>query len=519
MPEPIKKTKQTVILVGVLFVAFLIYLNSTIIGTATPKIVASLNGMAYVGWISSIYMLASVVCIPVFGKLSDMYGRKWFYLSGLIIFIVGSFLSGVAQTIFQLIAFRALQGAGCGIITAISSAILADIYTPAERGKAQGYLGGVMGVASIFGPLVGGVLTDKLSWRWVFFINVPIGIIPLIILWIVLSQVKTENTSKKVDWLGTIFIAVFSIPLLLALTWGGDKFAWNSPQIIAMFLISAVALIALLCIENKEKEAIIPLTLFRNSIFNITNITIFCLMALQYGLMNYMPLFTEGVLKKNASESGLIMFPMVLGFSVATILGGSLITKIKKYKAMYVTGYIVIFIGTFLFCFLNIKSGSLAVAMEMLLFGIGAGIAFPISMIIVQNAFPYSQVGTVTASFQFIRNFGGAIGVAIFGVLINNQYRSASVDILETARKSKFSDTVVNLLSSPQSLFDTKTLNSITQNIPKDLINTFYTLLDKSRVALSSSMHDLFILFAIIALISIVFAVFLKEIPLREKND
>ena len=459
MSESINKTKQSVILIGVLFVAFLIYLNSTIIGTATPKIVASLDGTAYVGWISSIYMLASVVCIPVFGKLSDMFGRKTFYLCGIAVFVIGSVLSGIAQTMIQLIIFRAIQGAGCGIITSISSAILADIYTPAERGKAQGYLGGVMGIASVFGPLVGGILTDKLSWRWVFFINVPIGIIAMIVLWFAIVPIKKSETARNIDWLGTIFIVAFSIPLLLAFTWGGNQYAWNSPLIIGMFVFSVIALIVFLYIESRAKEAVIPLSLFKNSIFNVTNITIFLLMALLYGVINFMPFYVEGVMKRTASESGLMMVPMMLGYSIATILGGQIITKIKKYKVMYLAGYIIMFIGTLLFCFLDMKTGSQVATFDMLIFGIGTGIAFPISMIIIQNAFPYSQVGTVTASFQFFRNFGSVIGIAILGVIMNSQRE------------------------------------------------------------LMSSMHLVFITISAIALVSIIFSIFLKEIPLREKNE
>lgn len=519
MSENISKTKRSIILTGVLIVAFLIYLNSTIISTATPKIVASLNGMAYVSWISSIYMLASVVCIPVFGKLSDMYGRKYFYLGGIGIFIIGSVLSGTAQTMTMLILFRAVQGMGCGIITAISSAMLADIYTPAERGKAQGYLGGVMGIASVFGPLVGGILVDKLSWRSVFFINVPIGIIAIIVLWFAIEPTIKSQKSRSIDWAGTVFIAIFSIPLLLAFTWGGDKYAWRSWQIIGMLSLSVIALLVLLFIEKQAKEAVIPLSLFQNSIFNITTITVFLLNALMYGVINYMPLFVQGSMKLSASASGLMMVPMMLGYAAATIVGGQIISRTKKYKVLYFTGFIIMFVGTLIFSFLSMNTSSVIVTAAMFVFGIGAGISFSISMIIVQNAFPYSKVGTVTASFQFFRNFGSVIGVSLLGLVLNNQFRAESKEIVASATKQAMPDNILHMLTSPQSLFDADKLAELLQTVPQNLLDSFHKLLEQSRIALATSMRDVFIVIAIVALVSIILAAFLKEIPLRESND
>lgn len=516
---PRHKTKQSIVLIGVLIVSFLIYLNSTIISTATPKIVAALDGMAYVSWISSIYMLASVVCIPVFGKLSDMYGRKYFYLLGIGIFIIGSVLSGTAHTMAMLILFRAVQGMGCGIIAAISSAILADIYAPAERGKAQGYLGGVMGIASVFGPLVGGILIDKFSWRFVFFINIPIGLIAIIVLWFAIEPtVKTQN-SRSIDWTGTVLIALFSIPLLLVFTWGGDKYAWSSWQIIGMLSLSVIALLVLLFNEKQAKEAVIPLSLFQNLIFNITTITVFLLNAIMYGVINYMPLFVQGSMKLSASESGLMMVPMMLGYAAATIVGGQIISRTKKYKVLYFTGFIIMFVGTLIFSFLSMNTSSIIVTAAMFVFGIGAGISFSISMIIVQNAFPYSKVGTVTASFQFFRNFGSVIGVSLLGLVLNNQFRAESKEIVASATKQAMPDNILHMLTSPQSLFDADKLTELVQTVPQNLLDSFHKLLEQSRIALATSMRDVFIVIAIVALVSIILAAFLKEIPLRESNN
>ncbi|WP_330385911.1 MFS transporter [[Clostridium] fimetarium] len=316
-----------------------------------------------------------------------------------------------------------------------------------------------------------------------------------------------------------MFIAIFSIPLLLAFTWGGDKYAWSSWQIIGMLSLSVIALLVLLFIEKQAKEAVIPLSLFQNSIFNITTITVFLLNALMYGVINYMPLFVQGSMKLSASASGLMMVPMMLGYAAATIVGGQIISRTKKYKVLYFTGFIIMFVGTLIFSFLSMNTSSAIVTAAMFVFGIGAGISFSISMIIVQNAFPYSKVGTVTASFQFFRNFGSVIGVSLLGLVLNNQFRAESKEIVASATNQAMPDNILHMLTSPQSLFDADKLTELVQTVPQNLLDSFNKLIEQSRIALATSMRDVFIVIAIVALVSIILAAFLKEIPLRESND
>jgi len=332
-----QKRKKKLILLGVLLVSFLSYIDTTVVSIAEPKIVTTLNGIQDVSWIFTAYMLTSIICIPVFGKLSDMYGRKYFYISGVIIFLVGSILCGMSISMIQLIIFRGIQGIGGGITMANSMAILADIYSPAERGKVQGYLGGTIGLASVIGPVIGGFLTDSLNWRWVFYVNIPVGIIAIIVLWLYVSNDssfdKSESTVRhNIDWLGFVLTIFICVPLLLIFSQGSSRQGFASITTWIMIFITLISLVLFIKTEKKTKEAIIPLDLFKNSLFDICVITGVISMGLLYMIIYFVPLLLQDVLDKTASNWGSLITFLMLGYVVATISSGQVIYRTKKYK-------------------------------------------------------------------------------------------------------------------------------------------------------------------------------------------
>lgn len=458
------KNKQVIILLGVLLVSFLSYIDSTVVSTAEPKIVEALNGMRYVSWIFTAYMLTSIICIPIFGKLSDMYGRKYFYILGVIIFLLGSILCGLSKSMIELIIFRGIQGIGGGITTANSMPILSDIYTPAERGKIQGYLGATMGIASVIGPAIGGFLTDALNWRWIFYVNIPFGVAAVLVLWFSIPNAGLVHDDKKVeknniDYLGFILTIFTCVPLLIGFTEASSKNGFESVGICIMILISIISLILFIITENKVKQPIIPLNLFKNSIFTICVITGVVSLGILYMIVYFVPLLIQDVLGKSPSEAGTIMTFLMLGYVVATISGGQIVYRTKRYKILNIVGFIILFIGMIMLTIIKIHASNIHVIINMFVLGIGGGMCIPISLTAIQNIFPHSQIGVVTATLQFARNLGSTVGVSVFGLILNSQLQKKS-----------------------------------------------YYL----------SLQQVFLAASILTLIGIIFSIFLKEIPLRD---
>lgn len=464
MIKKTKKGKQTFILLGVLLVSFLSYIDSTVVSTAEPKIVVALNGLHYVSWIFTAYMLTSIICIPIFGKLSDMYGRKYFYIAGVVIFLAGSILCGMSTSMIALIVFRGVQGIGGGITIANSMPILADIYSPAERGKVQGYLGGTMGIASVIGPTVGGFLTDKLSWRWVFYVNVPFGIIAVIVLWFCISNdgsfaSKGGLEKNNIDWLGFVLIIFTCVPLLLDFTQISSINSFHSIGTWIKIFIPLISLVLFINREKRAKEPIIPLDLFKNSAFSICVITGVLSMGILYMIVYFVPLLMQDVLGKTASISGSLMTFIMIGFVFANISGGQIVYRTKKYKILNIFGFLFLFIGMIMLTLIKGDVSNTYLIFNMCILGIGCGICMPISITVSQNLFPHSRVGVVSATLQFARNLGSTIGIAVFGLILNSGLKVES-----------------------------------------------YAL----------SLHNVFWVASIIALIGIIFSIFLKEIPLRD---
>ncbi len=335
----ITKRQKIMVMVGALLAMLLAALDQTIIGTAMPTIVKEMNGLEHFSWVFTAYMLASTVSVPIVGKLSDIYGRKLFFLGGIIVFLLGSVLAGQSHSMEQLIAFRAIQGLGAGTIMTNAFAIIGDLFAPAERGKWQGTFGGVFGLASVIGPTLGGYLTDNISWRWTFYINIPIAIIAMAFIYFVMPTIKSQVKGKRsIDFLGALLLVMGLVPFLLGLVWGGNQFPWMSWQTIGLFLFALVSLISFGFVEQKAKEPIIPMSLFKSKIFSVSVITTFFIAMGMFGAIVYIPLFAQGVMGISATDSGFILTPMMVGLIVSSALSGQIVSRTQKYKILAITG-------------------------------------------------------------------------------------------------------------------------------------------------------------------------------------
>ena len=328
------------ILIGVMLGMLLAALDQTVVGTALPRIVANLGGLEHYAWVATAYLLASTVSIPIYGKLSDIYGRRIFFISGMVIFLIGSALSGTSQDMTQLIIYRGIQGLGAGAMMPLAIAIIGDIFPPSERGKWQGLITSVFGLATILGPILGGTITDNWGWRWVFYVNMPIGVIAILTAGLVLPG-ALRRVQHTIDYSGAAALIAFAVPLLLAFSWAGTQYAWNSWQIIGLFIFSAVMLVAFILIELRAAEPIISPRLFKNSIFLVSTIAMFMLSAGMFGAILYLPLFVQAVTGNTATNSGVVLTPMMLGFMFSSIVGGQILSRTGRYKILAIFGFSV----------------------------------------------------------------------------------------------------------------------------------------------------------------------------------
>jgi EmrB/QacA subfamily drug resistance transporter len=426
------------ILAGVLLAMLLSALDMTIVGPAMPKIVQELGGMAMLSWVFTIYSLTSTIAIPIVGKLSDLYGRKWFYLIGIAIFMVGSALSGAAgepwlnsiftaltgspNAMLQLIIFRGIQGLGGGMMMANAMAIIGDMFEPRERARYQGLTGAVFGFSSVFGPFLGGWLTDSLSWRWIFYVNVIPGLLALGVLATVMPA-SERGAQHRVDWWGALALATGVVPLLLALNWGGSQYAWNSTTILGLFATAAVVLTAFVFRELRASEPILDMRLFKDSSFSASMTVLFLSGVGMFGSIMFLPTFMQIVQGKSASSSGALLTPMMIALIGASMITGQVIARTGRYKWLGVAGLIVATGGMFALTLLRVDSSSLAVVIPMVLIGLGIGVTMPLFTISLQAQFR-DRIGEVTGALQFFRSIGGTVGVALLGGVMNATMRA-----------------------------------------------------------------------------------------------
>jgi EmrB/QacA subfamily drug resistance transporter len=515
------RARVALLLVAVELGMLLAALDQTIVGTAMPHILADLNGFEHYTWVSTAYLLAATVMVPIYGKLSDIYGRRIFFLGGMTLFLIGSALSGASQNMTQLIAFRALQGLGGGAIMPIVQAIIGDIFPPAERGKWQGMTIGIWGLATIVGPPLGGWITDTWSWRWVFYINLPLGAAAILVAALALPRL-IERRVHRIDYAGAASLVVAASALVLAFSWAGTTYAWDSLQILGLFALALVAGVVFCLIERRAAEPIIPLNSFRNGVFTISVVTTFLISAALFGTLLYMPLFLQGVQGQSAAASGTFATPLMIGVIVSGVVGGQLLARTGHYKVQALVGIVFAATGMFLLSRMTANTGEREIVLYMVLLGLGIGASMTIFSVVVQSAFPKVRLGQVTSNLQFFREIGGVIGLALLGSVMTGSFRAHFEAALPPALAQVIPASQLGMFENAQLLLSQDAVARIQQGFAAygpsgDAL--FAQLILTIRLSLAQAISDVFLVGTLLIALSLVAALFLREIPLRSKDD
>ncbi|MDH6710561.1 EmrB/QacA subfamily drug resistance transporter [Kitasatospora sp. MAA19] len=416
--------------IGALLLAMLLAaLDQTIVSTALPTIVSDLGGLDHLSWVVTAYLLASTAATPLWGKLGDMYGRKRFFQASIVIFLLGSVLCGIAQNMGELIAFRALQGLGGGGLMVLSQAIVGDLVAPRDRGKYQGLFGAVFGVTSVLGPLLGGLFVDQLSWRWVFYINLPVGAVALVVIAAVLHGLEVRR-EHRIDYLGTALIAAVATCLVLMTSLGGTTWAWTSWQVVGLGVLGLALLLSFVLVERAAREPVLPLRLFRSRTFSLVAVISFVVGFAMFGALTYLPTFLQVVMQVTPTMSGIHMLPMVLGMLLTSIGSGQIVARTGRYRIFPIAGTAVTTGGLLLLSRLDEHSSTAEMSLYFLVFGLGLGLVMQVLVLIVQNSVGYQDLGVATAGATFFRSIGASFGVSIFGTLFASGLRDRLADAL-----------------------------------------------------------------------------------------
>ena len=515
--------KQLIItLIGVMLSMFVGALDQTIVGTAMPRIVSDLGGFSQYTWITTVYIITSAIALPITGKLTDMFGRKYFYIVGLIIFSVTSMLCGLSNSMTALIIWRGIQGIGGGMMMANSFTVIGDLFPPAERGKFMGYMSAVFATSSVIGPVLGGFITDAISWHWVFFVNIPIGILIIILFVLYFPDIKPDASKHRIDYAGVTTLVLTVVPIMLALSWGGAQYPWDSLLVIGLFVFSAVMLLLFILIESRVEEPIIPLGLFKNQIVAISIIVAFLSSFVMFATTTFIPLFFQGVLGVTATASGTLLIPMTLGSTTGSFLSGQLLSRAGgHYRLQALVGLGIMIIGVWFLSRMNLQTNNTQAIVDMVITGFGLGITIPIFAISVQNAVSYNMLGVATSSVPFFRSLGGSVGLAIFGSILNNRFASQFLGSIPAVVKTTIpADQLSSLAYNPQALVSVPAQVQL-----RDTFNVFGSqgqslfdqMLQALRQSLSSAIGRVFLITLFVSVVSFVVCLFLKEIPLLKK--
>jgi len=503
------------ILFAVLLGMFLAALDQTIVGPVLPHIVSDLKGVDYYTWVVTIYLLTSTVTVPIYGKLSDLYGRKPLLMIGIVLFLIGSALSGLSQEMWQLVLFRGFQGLGAGALFPIALAIIGDLFTPAERGKYQGLFGAVFGIAFLIGPGLGGFLTDHLSWHWVFFVNIPIGIVALAVIWRLLPNIRHVERAGEIDYLGVATLTLGLVPILIGLTIA-ETGGFADPWVWGWILVGFVFLAIFVVVEGRASEPVIPLHLFKGRTFTSSMISIFFATFGFGAAIIFLPLYFQIVEGASATESGYRLLPFLFGLILSSIVSGQIVSRTGRYKAVILVGLATLTLGLGLMTQLQVDTSDNLLSLWMFISGLGVGPTFAVFTIIVQNAVPFHELGAATSDLTLFRQIGTTVGIAFAYTLFRN---NLSWDLLRTEIVNAGAPTQL-VPTTPPPGFDIGQLTSVTGGGP-DLLTQIPAqfqaiFVEGFHSAFTIALADSIWLGVIGAVAALAAAVFLHEIPLRQ---
>ena len=491
---PATQQQRVRVIFGALILVFLLAaLDQTIVSTALPTIVGDLGGLQHLSWVVTAYLLASTVSGPLYGKFGDLYGRKIVLQTAIVIFLIGSALCGLSQNMAELIAFRALQGLGAGGLIVTAIAVVGDVIPPRDRGRYQGIFGAVFGVATIIGPLLGGFFVDHLSWRWIFYVNLPVGALAFMVIGAVFHA-TTATKQRRIDYLGAALLAASLSSVVLFTSLGGTTWAWNSPEIIALIVISIVSTLAFLVAEARAAEPILPLSLFRNRTFAVTSAVGFVVGLALFGAVTYLPVYLQIVKGVSPTRSGLQLTPLMLGLLITSILSGQLISRWGKYRIFPIVGTAIVTLGMALLSRIGIGTSLWVVVVDMIVLGLGLGMVMQVLVLAVQNSVDYRMLGVATSGSTMFRQIGGSIGVSLFGAIFTNRLHT------ELAQRL------------PNAHLPTTTTPGIIRALPP-------TIRDPYVHALTAALSPVFLTAAIICSFSFLFALLIPEVPLRKTSS
>lgn len=479
---------------GLMLGMLLAALDQTIVATALPTIVGDLGGLDHLSWVVTAYLLASTASTPLYGKISDLYGRKIVFQAAIVLFLVGSVLSGAAQNMAQLIGFRAIQGLGAGGLMAMAMAIIGDIVSPRERGRYQGYTGAVFAVSSVAGPLAGGFFVDHLSWRWVFYINVPIGLLALVVTSSVL-RLPFVKRPHRIDFLGSALLVGAVTCLLLVAVWGGTEYEWGSATIVGLAIAGAVLVALFVVQERRAPEPVLPLRLFSNSVFAVSSAAAFLVGASMFGAIIFVPLYLQIVNGASPTGSGLQLIPLMLGMIVGSVGSGRMITKLGRYKMFPVTGTAIMTLGLYLLSRWDADTSRLIQVVYMAVLGLGVGLVMQVLVLAVQNSVEHRDLGVATSASSFFRSMGGAFGVAVFGAILTSRLNANLADL--TGLNGDIDAAAIQ--SGPDAIA------ALPAGLRDDVVDAF-----------ARALHVVFLWGVPVAVLAFVVVWFLRELPLRE---